>query len=794
MKTISFNKIRIFKGPDPFARQTPSPPPADEKPKSPGRKFLKNPTVYLLLFVVLIGLLTSYIPLRSLSTIEEGEIATADIIAPVDMNFEDVETTENRKKEAEEAVLPVYVFDPNVFLNTEDKIRQLFTLGRGWLAADPRARRVEELESAAYENLAVEISRSDIQVLVKTKFPADLEETLVNILGKAFQQGIIRSKNLFILGEQERGFTLMSLGENEKTVRVSDVFDVKESKEWLAAEIARLSTSSRSRSLLTGLADAFVAPNITFNKIETEARRSRARIRIEPVYYTIKKGKVLLRKGDEATAEAIKQIRLINRHLHAKPTWLYNFLGTVMLFGLIFITLWFYLKSNLKAEEGLRNFQMMGTSLILSLITYKLAEFLANNFSGYTSLSFLSNSETYYYSFPFQMGALIFAFLTSDHIALVYTVLNSFLVGYVLNANFYMMIFSLVGGLAAIYGVKYYQRQRRTTTLRAGFFLVSPANAVIIITLHLLREKLEGLDVLGAEVFMGLLGGGLSAAIAFILLPIFENVFGFITATKLLELTNSDLPIFRQMAMEAPGSYHHSLITATLAEKAAEEIKVDPMLAKAGALYHDIGKIKRPEYFIENRTRESDVHKDLTPSMSTLVIVNHVKEGVELARKLKLPRKLRDIIEQHHGNSLVRYFYQKAIEKYDPELQKIGEEDYRYPGPRPKTKEAALVLLADSVEAASRSLMSPSRDSLRRLITDIFNSYLQDGQLDDCDFSLRELRTVASSFFTILYAVYHPRVEYPGFEFEIKKDKKPNGAKKTNGRNHQQAAKTADQS
>ncbi|HOI44581.1 MAG TPA: phosphohydrolase, partial [Candidatus Aminicenantes bacterium] len=144
--------------------------------------------------------------------------------------------------------------------------------------------------------------------------------------------------------------------------------------------------------------------------------------------------------------------------------------------------------------------------------------------------------------------------------------------------------------------------------------------------------------------------------------------------------------------------------------------------------------------------------------------------------------------------SLVRYFYQKAIEKYDPELQKIGEEDYRYPGPRPKTKEAALVLLADSVEAASRSLMSPSRDSLRRLITDIFNSYLQDGQLDDCDFSLRELRTVASSFFTILYAVYHPRVEYPGFEFEIKKDKKPNGAKKTNGRNHQQAAKTADQS
>jgi hypothetical protein len=427
----------------------------------------------------------------------------------------------------------------------------------------------------------------------------------------------------------------------------------------------------------------------------------------------------------------------------------------------------------------------------LSLIFYKLSSFFAENFSRYTNSSLLANTETFYYSFPYQMGTLIFAFLTMNHIALVFNVLNSLLVGYFLGASFYQMVFCFFGGLAAMYGVKYFRRQRRTSVLRSGLFLVAPANVLVILTIHLIREKLLALNVFGAEVFMGLLGGAIGAALSFILLPIIETVFNFVTATKLLELTNSDLPIFRQMAMEAPGSYHHSLIVSTLAEKAAEEINVDPALAKAGALYHDIGKVKMPEYFIENRSPESDLHKSLTPSMSTLVIVNHVREGVEIAKKLKVPKKIRDIIEQHHGNSLVRYFFQKAKEKYDPDLHKIGEEDYRYPGPQPKSKEAALVLLADSVEAASRSLRIPTRDSLKRMITDIFNSYLQDGQLDDSDLSLKDLRTAAASYLSILYAIYHPRVEYPGFEFEAKKEKEkknnsPNGAKQ-NDRNPQQA-------
>jgi hypothetical protein len=355
-----------------------------------------------------------------------------------------------------------------------------------------------------------------------------------------------------------------------------------------------------------------------------------------------------------------------------------------------------------------------------------------------------------------------------------------------------LVIFSLIGGFIAIYGIKHYGKQNRNSTFKAGVFLIAPINIFVIITFHFIGERLGEFEVFVSEALMGIIGGLLSAALAFLFLPVFENLFDYATQTKLLELTNSELPIFRQMAIEAPGSYHHSLIVASLVEKAAEDINADPMVAKAGALYHDIGKIKRPEYFIENRARTLDRHKDLKPSMSTLVIVNHVKEGVEKAKKLKLPKIVRDIVEQHHGNSLVKYFYEKAKEEYDPDMQTVGEESYRYLGPKPVMKEAALVMLADSVEAASRSLKSPSKPNLKRVITEIFNNYLQDGQLDDCEFSLKEMKIVASSFLETLYMIYHHRVEYPGFEFEPKQKKKTKKAKTPNDRNPKPTTQTQD--
>jgi len=429
---------------------------------------------------------------------------------------------------------------------------------------------------------------------------------------------------------------------------------------------------------------------------------------------------------------------------------------------------------------------MTGTLALLSLIIYKLSIYLVQLISQHSNIPMLEYAQSLNYALPFQLGSILFTYLLGIHMGVIFTLLNSVIVGHLFKANFYLLIFTMLGGVAAVYGTKHYGKSM-ISAFKSGVFLVAPINALIIIIFHLLRESMGPLSLFSSEIIMGIVGGVLSGAVAFIFIPIFENTFGILTPSKLNELTNSDLPIFRKMAMEAPGTYHHSLIVSSLSENAAEKININPLLVKAGAMYHDIGKLKRPEYFIENRTRKINRHEDLKPSMSSLVIINHVKEGMEMAHQLKLPKKIKEIIAQHHGDSLMKYFYEKAKEEYDPEMNKVGEENYRYAGPKPKSKEAALVMLADSVEAASRSLEKVTEDNIKRLINDIFNNYLLDGQLDYSNLSLKELKIIASSFLSTLYNVYHPRIEYPGFQFEKKPRKKSHPPKIKNDRNSQSA-------
>ena len=782
MNFISFRRLKLFKGPSTRQKNGGQEPPAEREKRNFWRRLIQNPFFYLIVFVFVLSYFLSYVPPRSLPKLKEGEIASTDLISPLDLNIEDTETTAKRRNEAEEAVLPVYTLDENSFLSTEESIRQLFEFGRDWLKSASAPARTAELQKAVAEKFDIEIPVQELDSLVKSNFSPEVQETLISLIGKVSSQGIIISKNLFIRKEPERGLTLMRGPASERPIPVDGILDLIEGRERFASDVEKLEISSRNKRLLLGLAEVLLRPNVSFNKAETESRKERARARVETVFYRLKKGKVIVRKGDEATAENLKWISIINQNLREARDWLVHLAGTFLLFALFFLTLWYYLKSLLKFRAALNIYLMMGVSLILGLLVYKLFSFLATLFSQFARLPILTEVEVYRFAFPYQFGVIIFAFLTTNTVTLIFAILNSLLVGYMFQGHFQFMLFSFIGGLAAVYGIRYYQKQKRTSALRTGLFVVAPINVFLIITLELIQEKIGGPGAIAAEAIMGLLGGALSAAFAFVLLPVFENVFGFVTQTKLLDLTNSDLPVFRQMAMEAPGSYHHSLVVSTLAEKAAEELGLDTMLVKAGALYHDIGKVKRPEYFLENISRNSDLHKDMTPSLSSLVIINHVKEGAEAAKKLKLPKKIKEIIEQHHGSSLVRYFFHKAKEVYDPEMQKIEEENYRYPGPPPQGKEAALIMLADSVEAASRSIKSPSRENLKRLIIEIFENYLQDGQLDDCDFSLRELRAIAESFHTTLFAIYHPRIQYPGFDFEMKKKKRPTNGKKANDR------------
>jgi putative nucleotidyltransferase with HDIG domain len=795
MDTFNIKKFNFFK--------KHSPPPSKKKKnnhisatpeKEAGfiKKVIKSPYFYFVIFTVSISILTTYIPSHSLPNFEEGEIASSNVVAPSDMTIEDTETTEKRKQEAADGILPVYTLDENVSLNTEEKIRDLFNSGRDLIQKGPTSTRIENLKKEYADKYGTEISSNTIGSLVQEGFSTQLEENLITLIRKYSKTGIITSKNLFSHNEQERGFTLITSTGQEKTGKTSEILEIGECRKALSKEISGMDISGRKKSLLESLSNLFIKENITYNPIETELRRVNARSNIETVFYTIKKGKVLLRRGDEAKQDIIKQIEIINQNLSNKPSWLTNFLGSFILFGVLFLALVSYFTSRKNKEGSLNKYIMTGVLALLCLVLYKFSIFLVQLISQNSNITLLENSQSLNYALPFQMGSILFTYLLGIHMGVIFTLLNGIIVGQLFKANFYLMLFTIIGGVAAVFGTKHYGKSM-ISAFKAGIFLVAPINLMTIIIFHLLRETIGPVSVFSSEIIMGVMGGIVSGAFAFVFIPLFENTFGILTQSKLNELTNSDLPIFRKMAMEAPGSYHHSLIVASLSENAAEEIKINPLLVKAGAMYHDIGKIKRPEYFIENRTRKSNRHEDLKPSMSSLVIINHVKEGVEKANQLKLPKKIKEIIAQHHGDSLMRYFYEKAKEEYDPEMYKVGEESYRYAGPKPKSKEAALVMLADSVEAASRSLEKPTQDNLKRVINEIFNNYLLDGQLDDSNLSLSELKTIASSFLSTLDTVYHPRIEYPGFNFEKKprkKQRKPQKRKIKNDRSLQSTKKT----
>ncbi|MDD8021045.1 MAG: HDIG domain-containing protein [Acidobacteriota bacterium] len=790
MKIIHFRQLRLFKNDEiiPFRKKAP---PDSKENLSWIKKVVSSPFFYITIFSLLLSFVISFFPARPLPQIKVGEIATKDITSPVEITVEDIQATEKRRSQAESTVPPVYFHNERIISSVQEKIKQMFALGRA-AAARPTASTIKELQRQLSENLTIDLDDQTLDQLLKLKFPVELENLSSQIMASSLNKEIVLSRELMNHGEFEKGLLIIR-GKEEKLLKAGEVIDMKEARQNLLSEVEALELPPRTKSILKSWLPVLLSPTISYDQAETEARKLKIRNSVESVFYTIKKGKVIIRKGDEVTSEHLRQIILINQKISHQPHWLFNFSGLAILYFILFYFIWLVIEPVSKAENKLSILTMMGLTLFLSFLVTKASLFLAEALS-HSATPLMLEKEALIFAFPLQFGAFLITLATSAETAVVYCVINSLLTGYLLNGDYFLIIYILLGGVSVIYGLKYFFPQSRSTVLKTGLMVVAPFQVILVLIFHLIKQSFENLSILSTELVSSLIGGLLSAAIAYVLMPVFESIFGFLTPSKLYELSNSDLPVFRRLALEAPGTYHHSLIVATLAEKAAEVIKADSVLVRAAGLYHDLGKLKRPEYFSENQIPGYDIHRELTPSLSTLVIVNHVREGVEMARKVRLPRRIIDIISQHHGTSIVRYFYHKAKERYDPELHKIEVEDFRYPGPLPRSKEAGLIMLADSVEAAARSLKSPTRENLKRVITEIFNTQLQDGQLDECGFSLKELRVIANSYLTTLYAIYHPRPTYPGFDFEKKTDKtektdktdKKEEVKKDNGHNNKQ--------
>ncbi|MFZ2938209.1 MAG: HDIG domain-containing metalloprotein, partial [Candidatus Omnitrophota bacterium] len=350
---------------------------------------------------------------------------------------------------------------------------------------------------------------------------------------------------------------------------------------------------------------------------------------------------------------------------------------------------------------------------------------------------------------PFSLAALLSIILFNNiEISFLITLACGIAVTSIAGNNFLLVVMFLISGILAILLAK--DMRRRSVIIRTGLFIGLAQAATLT-----LASRFKSQYVLSDFI---LIANGIGCSIIVIgILPIFEYLFKTVTNVSLLELADFHNPLLQRMVMEAPGTYHHSLIVGNLSDAACKAVGANALLARIGAYYHDIGKLAKPEYFSENQSAFTSKHEALTPTMSKLIIMNHVKEGVELAKKYKFTPSVIDFIEQHHGNSLVYYFYRRALENTE-NVEKVGEEEFRYPGPKPNSKETAIVLLADSVEAATRALKEADPAKIEELVHKIINNKFIDGQLDECDLKLKDLEKISSVFIRILSGIYHGRV------------------------------------
>lgn len=378
-------------------------------------------------------------------------------------------------------------------------------------------------------------------------------------------------------------------------------------------------------------------------------------------------------------------------------------------------------------------------------------------FTAFTAGVASDGMRTGYYAVPVALGAMLATLLFDIHMGIVFSFITSVLMGILVSSEPLFSLYAFVGSMTASFSV--IRCTQRSALMKAGLF-VGLANVATVVFIDLYRHRL--FELAGwHNIVAAFLGGILAGVIVSGILPLLEWLFNEVTDISLLEYADLNRPILKNLMVAAPGTYHHSIIIGSLAEAAAEAVGVNPLMARVAAYYHDIGKIKKPEYFIENQAMGENRHDRLTPSMSSLIIASHVKDGVELAREHHLPPLITDIIQQHHGTSLMSYFYSKAREA-DGESSHIREEEYRYPGPKPQTKVAAIVMLADAVEAASRVLDNPTPSRIAALVDKLVKRIFEDGQLSECDLTLRDLTEITKSFNKLLSGIYHYRIDYPG--------------------------------
>lgn len=682
-----------------------------------------------------------------------GDIASRNVKAPKDLLIPDFPLTEKKRAEAEEEILPLYDYDPRAAQDIADRLTGAL---KGLRDATSRGVPPANLHKEVEEILGVSLSDKELSVLGEIPASPEMLLAIRTALLRALDRKVVGNLQLF-QADREKGIMIRALDtrKEEPGADLESVIGPGQALERVSGRIAEVrGTTAIQRQVLFAVAQKLFRPNLTFNKDETEARKREAREGIKPVLTQVKKGEMIVREGERLTEEQIRKLRALREMGRG--------FGTLRLgLGLMICTLLLVYATHRFAQVNVRKYRPQNKDLAF-LVTVFLGLFILVKLSIFMSNALESafpyvDSASYYYLFPFAVGAMLVRIVLNSETALVFAVLSSLLLGIMFGDSLFISFYALVGSFVGAHWVR--QCKERASLYRAGLRL-SLMNVLLILGIHLISGRSFDVQLLFKFGF-GLAGGFFCALIVTGTIPLLEHLFKYTTDIKLLELANLNTPVLRELMIQAPGTYHHAIIVGNLVEAAAEAINANPLLARVAAYYHDIGKIRKPLYFIENIGSQENRHDKLAPSMSALILMSHVKDGVELARENKLGEPLVNIIRQHHGTSLIKFFYDKAKNREDAGMPQADERDYRYPGPKPQTREAALIMLADAVEAASRTLTDPTPARIRGMVQKIINNIFTDGQLDECELTLKDLHNIAKSFNRILGGIFHHRIDYP---------------------------------
>jgi len=681
-----------------------------------------------------------------------GMIVQENVKADRDFLVEDVQSTRLKQLESAAAVRPVYDYDPETAMTIRAKIKQSFALAAG-------QRETSQVKALLDRSLGVTLSQEEFAYLSAHAFSDELLQRFSRIIF-AFYENTFVTTGPFGNQEREKGITIVNTltRTEENTKELSSILLMKDFGPALSKKInaSMRNEQPEARRVTFLFLKKMIAPNLTYNPKATAQKIASARESVKPVYFQVQKNEMIVREGDKIGYPELAKLEAFH-----KTAAVSNISSLAVLAGIfcivLFLTLLLYfwrtrnwLKTSPRSNV---DFLVFAIVALLQILFVKAGIFISVAVNrAFPSLPV----DACYFAIPFAMGAMIIAVLVNRNVAMIMSVLSSFLISLLFEEKILFPLFSFLGSVAASYHVV--NSRQRSTFLKVGVFL-GVVNIAAILSLNLLTGRL--LDDLILRLAMGLFGGIITGILVAGLTPVFESLFGFITYIKLLELANLNQPLFQKMIIEAPGTYHHSIIVASLVESAAEAIGANALLAKVSAYYHDIGKLAKPHYYIENQTGYDNRHDKLSPKMSALIIISHVKEGCELAMKAKLGQPIINIIREHHGTSLISYFYDKAKKNKDESIRSLTESDFRYPGPKPQTKEAGLVMLGDVIEASSRTLTNPTPARIRSLVRERIARIYTDGQLDECELTLRNLNTIAETFTRILTGIFHHRVEYP---------------------------------